>query len=219
MLPTFSFLNFQPVFDPETTPSEMGLISETGRRRPGAVRSLHPRHSVVVLGSRAEQLTAGHLEAGALGVGSPPDKLAEQGGYVLLLGVDHVANSLIHVAEAHARVPYLGAPRSPGFPEEAMVRLPGGKQISVSLMPIPTCSRGFPKLEPELRERGVIRYGLVGQAPTQLMRARDAIEIAAGLLRADPHALLCDRPDCWACDRKREGIEAALAARYQAAQA
>ena len=210
MLPTFSFLNFQPVFDPQTTPSEMGLITETARRRPGAVRSQHPRHSVVVIGANAEELTSGHLEAGALGVGSPPDRLAKRGGYLLLVGVDHVANSTIHVAEAHAKVPYLGAPRSPGFPEEAVVRLPTGEEITVSLMPIPTCSRGFPKLEPLLREKGLIRYAKVGNAHSQLMRAQDVIEVATELLQRDPRTLLCDLPECWACARKRERINAAL---------
>jgi aminoglycoside 3-N-acetyltransferase len=218
MLPTFSFLNFQPVFDPRTTPSEMGLISERARQRAGAVRSLHPRHSVTVIGPGAEELTRGHLQAGALGVGSPPDRLAARGGYLLLLGVDHVSNSIVHVAEAHARVPYLGTQRSPGFPEEAVVRLPDSREITVSLMPIPTCSRGFPKLEPVLKQRGLIRYGKIGNAASQLMRAQDVIDTATELLRADPGALLCDHGDCWACDRKRERIVEALRKESQSAR-
>jgi aminoglycoside 3-N-acetyltransferase len=208
MVPTFSFLGFQPIFDPRTTPSEVGLITETARRRPGAVRSLHPRHSVVVFGAHAEELTAGHLAAGALGKGSPPDRLAKRGGQVLLLGVDQRVNSIIHVAEAYAEVPYLGAPRSPGFPEEAAVRTPNGERITVSLMPIPTCSRGFGKLEPVLREKGAIFYGQVGYANCQLVKAQDVIDIAVELLVGDPRALLCDVPDCWACARKREMIMA-----------
>jgi len=199
-----------PVFDPRATPSEMGLVTETARRRPGAVRSQHPRHSVVVIGANAEELTSGHLEAGALGLGSPPDKLAKRGGYLLLLRVDHVANSAIHVAEAHAKVPYLAAPRSPGFPEEAVVRLSTGEEITASLMPIPTCSRGFPKLEPILREERLIRYAKVGDAHSQFVRAQDVIEIATGILQRDPRTLLCDLPDCWACARKREMINTAL---------
>lgn len=211
MVPTFSFLGFQPVFDPRTTPSEMGLITETARRRQGAVRSLHPRHSVAVIGAHAKELTSGHLAAGAMGKGSPPDKLAKRGGYMLLLGVEHRANSIIHVAEVYAEVSYLGVPRSPGFPEEAVVRIPTGEEVTVSLMPIPTCGRGFGKLEPILRAKGLIRYGKVGNADCQLMRAQEVIDAAVEMLQRDPGALLCDIPDCWACERKRERIEAAHA--------
>jgi aminoglycoside 3-N-acetyltransferase len=161
------------------------------------------------MGVDAEELTSGHLAAGALGKGSPPDKLAKRGGYVLLLGVDHRVNSIIHLAETYAGVPYLGAPRSPGFPEEAVVRMPTGEEIAVSLKPIPTCSRGFEKLEPVLKQKGLICHGQVGDADCQLMKAQDVIDVAAEILKRDPRALLCDVPGCWACARKREKIKAA----------
>jgi aminoglycoside N3'-acetyltransferase len=139
--------------------------------------------------------------------------LAREGGRVLLLGVRHEANSIIHVAEAYAEVPYLGAPRSPGFPEEATVRVPGGEVVTVGLLPIPTCSRGFGKLEPLLRAKGLIRYGRVGRARCQLMRAQAVIDVAVEILRRNPRFLLCDVPGCWACARKREMIAAAKTAR------
>lgn len=84
MVPTFTFTNFQPFFDPENTPSEMGIITETLRQREDSIRSMHPRHSVSAIGQGAAELVQGHLSAGSLGVGSPLDKLSKRGGYILL---------------------------------------------------------------------------------------------------------------------------------------
>ncbi|MGC9530029.1 MAG: AAC(3) family N-acetyltransferase [Candidatus Bipolaricaulaceae bacterium] len=204
MVPTFTFTNFTPFFDPRRTPSQMGLITETLRRRPESVRSWHPRHSVAAVGRAARWATAGHLTAGSVGKGSPLDKLARQGGYVLLLGVDQNVNTTIHVAEVHAELPYLDVVKdSPDFPETARVRLPTGEMVQVRLAPYPTCSEGFGKLAPHLEREGKLRRGRVGQAPVQLMRARDVVDVGAHLLRRDPLALLCDRPRCYPCTEKR----------------
>ena len=42
-----------PVFDSRKDPSCVGILSELFRQRPGAVRSLHPTHSVAALGKDA----------------------------------------------------------------------------------------------------------------------------------------------------------------------
>lgn len=47
---TFSFIN-KEVFDPENTPSRMGVISEFVRKLPGTVRSTDPLMSVAMVGS------------------------------------------------------------------------------------------------------------------------------------------------------------------------
>ncbi len=186
----------------------MGLITETLRQRKESVRSWHPTHSVGVLGKKGESLVEGHTRAGSLGEGSPPDKLAKQGGYVLLLGVRHTLNSTIHIAEVYAQLPYIYTVKdSPDFPEQAVVKTPSGKKIHVNLAPYPTCSGGFWKLEPLLRDKGRIQYGKVGQAPCQLMKSQDVIDTASSLLREDQRALLCDNARCYSCNKKRKAIQ------------
>lgn len=213
MVPTFTFTNFTPFFDPQKTPSQMGLITETLRQRKESVRSLHPRHSVGVMGREAKQVVQGHLEAGSVGKGSPVDKLAKRGGYVLLLGVGHTVNTTIHTAEVYAELPYLYTVKdSPDFPQQAVVKIPDEdksfreRKVKVELAPYPTCSEGFWKLEPVMRDKRQIRYGKVGQAHCQLMRAKDIIDTASSLLRKDPEALLCDEPNCYSCNEKRKFI-------------
>jgi aminoglycoside 3-N-acetyltransferase len=208
MVPTFAFTNFTPFFDPENTPSQMGLITETLRLREDSVRSWHPRHSVGVLGEKTKEVVSGHLQAGSVGKGSPIDKLAKRGGYILLLGVDHTANTTIHTAEVYAELPYLYMVKdSPDFPEQALVKTPNnGEKIKVDLAPYPTCSEGFWKLEPVMRDKGEIRYGKIGQAHCQLMKSQDIIDTASSLLRENPGFLLCDDPDCYSCNKKRQII-------------
>jgi aminoglycoside 3-N-acetyltransferase len=205
MVPTFTFTNYKPYFDPEQTPSQMGIITETVRKEYHCFRSLHPRHSVGALGEGAESVVQGHLQAGSVGKGSPLDKLSKRGGYVLLLGVKHDVNTMIHAAEVRADLPYLySVKESPDFPEAAWVKSAHAGMIEVPLAPYPTCSQGFGKLEPIMHARGQLRYGNVGKAEVQLMKGRDVIDTGAAVLRGDPEALLCDRPNCYPCLQKRK---------------
>ncbi len=209
-VPTFTFANFQPFFDPEKTPSEMGLITETLRQREESFRSVHPRHSVAAMGQGAEKLVNGHLEAGSFGEASPLDKLSKEGGFILLLGVGHNVNSIIHMAEVYAEVPYLYTWEGPDFPHIARVRHNGYKK-EISLAPSPGCSAGFEKIEPFLRNQGIIKDGTIGQAKCQLMKARDVVEATVELLSKNMEALLCDDESCYSCSEKRKAISKEIA--------
>jgi len=205
MLPTFnySYPLPEPYYDPAATPCRTGIIPELGRQRPNAVRSLHPSHSVAVIGPDAEALTRDHLACRALGVGSPADRLAQMGGKVLLIGVTHRADSMIHVAEEHAQCPKLKPWAAPPTPN---VLMPGGRLVPHALDTSTSCSAGFDVAEEYLRERGVIRYGRAGDAVLQLMVARDVIRHIVALLGDSPEALLCSRPECKSCAMTREHL-------------
>lgn len=95
-------------FDPDTTPAYgVGVLPETVRARPGALRSAHPQSSFTALGPRARALTAGHAPDCHLGERSPLARLEEAGARVLLLGVGWEVCTAFHLAEY--RVP--GRPR------------------------------------------------------------------------------------------------------------
>ncbi|MBX9623570.1 MAG: AAC(3) family N-acetyltransferase, partial [Gemmataceae bacterium] len=95
-------------FDARTTPSCVGKLTEVFRALPGAVRSLHPTHSVAALGPDAEALTAGHEAAPTpCGAGTPYATCLDRGGQILLLGAGLGSNTAFHTAEAEADLPYL----------------------------------------------------------------------------------------------------------------
>ena len=54
-------------FDPRSSPSLNGAITEAARAHPRAVRSWHPTHAVTAIGPSAADLVRDDLERGALG--------------------------------------------------------------------------------------------------------------------------------------------------------
>jgi aminoglycoside 3-N-acetyltransferase len=205
-MPTFTFPP-DAVFDPRTTRSTTGLITETFRRREGVLRSIHPTHSVAAFGLLAGHFVDGHRTATALGVDSPLHRLAVSGGFVLLLGVGHTSNAMVHVGEAAARVPYLDLPYSDAFNVSLTVRLPEGGETVIPPRENPGCSIHFGVVEEPLRQRGAVRYGKVARADAQLVRAMDIIDVVRELTAVDPAALLCDIEWCPFCPRARKLTE------------
>ena len=207
MAPTFNyFLEDHEVFDPLTKPSQTGAIPEALRKCSGAVRSFHPTYSVAALGPDAVALTSDHWQAEPVGMDCPIDRLAREGGSVLLIGVKHDANSTIHVGEAYADVPYRGIPFEPSWPRTARTYLPTGECIELDLHNEPGCSTAFGVIELPLREQGSISDFKIGQCKCQLMKAMDIIEATVQLLEKDMSILLCSNPNCRFCPRARESI-------------
>lgn len=186
-MPTFTYDN--ETFDAET-PSRTSALAEVFRRRPDAVRSDHPTHSVAAVGPGAAELLAGHRSVGAVGLDSPLDRLASSGGLVLLAGVGHIADTTVHVGEVHAGAPYLDIPFDPHWPAHGQTSFAG-------------CSRAFGSVERPLRARGAIRDVKVGAANAQLVAGAAVIEATVALLAENPAALLCTDPGCYRCSQAR----------------
>jgi aminoglycoside 3-N-acetyltransferase len=95
-----------PPFDPRTAEAvhANGRLPERIRTWPGAVRSRQPEAGVVAVGRRAEWIVADHPMDDAYGAGSPLAKLVEAEGQVLVLGAPLSTLTLLHHAEATARV-------------------------------------------------------------------------------------------------------------------
>ena len=86
-----------PQFDVQRTPSQMGLVTELFRRRPGVTRSLHPTHSICALGPLANELCATHhLSSRTFGELSPFGIMGRRKTTIIGLGV-YYYRSLTHV--------------------------------------------------------------------------------------------------------------------------
>lgn len=96
-----------PAFDAQITPaSSMGVVPEIFRGFPNVMRSRHPMLSFTAWGSGAQAIIGEQSLEAPLGENSPLSRLAEMDGLVLLLGVDHSANTALHLAEHRARIPH-----------------------------------------------------------------------------------------------------------------
>ena len=192
---------YQP-FEARTSPSTVGRVSEAFRLRPEAVRSNHPSHAVAAIGPRAEELVAGHERTDPTGPDSPYDRLRRWGGLVVLLGVDHDRNTMLHVAEALAASPYLRHATLQVVDEDGAVRDFPVRDMAYG-------HREFIGLDRRLTAAGVQRLGRIGNAVTRVMRADALVDFTLALLRRDPGALLCRKPRCVFCNWARERIRQA----------
>ena len=195
-----TFTRYDRPYDPGTSPSTTGAVTEALRRRERAVRSPHPTKSVAAIGPGVADLLADHDPANSLGPGSPLHRLAADGGKVLLLGVDHTSDSALHVAERLAGAPY----RDQTAVTETAV---GGAVERVEVNRV-HCSRGFEVVHPLTVEAGAVSRGRVGEAAARLLDGEALLGLARDLLAAEPGALLCSVPDCDRCAYARERIAA-----------
>lgn len=163
---------------------QMGLTAEALRQHPRARRTSHPIQSFA--GIYAEKFLAAQSIQDPLG---PIGALAEADGWVLLLGVNHTVNTSIHYAERLAgRRQFTRWALLP----DRVVECPG----------FPGDSAGFGAITPDLVND--VRMVKVGEALVQAMPLKALIRAADFRIRADPQALLCERPDCPRCTAVRQ---------------
>jgi aminoglycoside 3-N-acetyltransferase len=179
-----------PRFDPRQTPCWTGRIPETFRRRPEAIRSLHPTHSVAAIGARARDLTVGHEYAiTPCGPDSPYGRLAASGGYILLLGVTHNVNTTFHHVEESVGVPYH---MQPGLVAARIVKERREETVHLMLHRYGP-RRDFGRIEPLLCERGIQCEGLIGRSHARLIDAGRMVCLTRQALLQDPTFLLADQ--------------------------
>jgi len=99
-------LREQPVYDPAVGRArrDHGRLAEALRTWPGAVRSGHPEAGVAAVGRDAAAIALPHPLDDAYGPGTPYARVVEHGGQVVLLGAPLDTVTLVHHAEAVARV-------------------------------------------------------------------------------------------------------------------
>ncbi len=178
------------VFDPEKTPSTVGLIPETFRKRAGVKRSIHPTSSVAAYGKLAAQITGGAVKGDSdFGEGTPLFELKEYGGKILGLGVDLGPVSFYHVMEdvlrdkfpVKVRVDRVFSARvvDKGIGSEMRIRPLNPKVASTRIEKNSWLRMLFTEF---LIDRGILKIGTVGEARSWLMNSRDLFDAQLQLL-------------------------------------
>ena len=89
-----------PVFDAETTPSQVGFITEYFRKLPSVVRSINPTHSLAARGELADEICAGHYETDTpCGKGTAYARMIDRHCAALMFGVSMHSYTFFHTAE------------------------------------------------------------------------------------------------------------------------
>lgn len=167
-----------PAFDPRVTPSLLGALTEVVRTWPGAERSDHPHYSFAAVGPLARELTAGHALTSGLGEDSPLARVHDHDGDVLLLAVDHDANTSLHLAETRVASPRRAA-------SGAAVRGADGERRWVEWEDVLPDEEDFSALGAAFDATGAARSGPAGVGTAKLMRQRELVAFAVGWLEAN----------------------------------
>lgn len=191
VVPTFSqYLQAgETVWDRENTPSRMGIISETVRTWPGAIRSSHAAHPLAAMGPAANLICRTPHRTG-FGPDSPFKTLVDMDGRVLLMGVTYNSCTLFHLLEAEARVPYRFIESRRATIILDGVANPDGEAWEYTRMD--TITNDFLVLGRELEERGLVSTARIGESEHRLFRAADAYSVGMEKLANDPLYLLTE---------------------------
>ncbi len=180
------------VFDAGRTPCITGIVAETFRRRPGAVRSRHPAFSVAAIGRHARFLTEGHDETAASYL--PFERLASLDGKYLAVGIGDKLAGFRHSAQQVAGLlDVVPRPRAVLYIDRF------GNRRTFLFSDRGGCTRRLPELVSVLRRQGLVTEGCVGRAPSILVPARQSLASMVAVLREHPEINVCSDPLCYWC--------------------
>ena len=178
-------------FEIKNTPSDCGVITETFRKMPGTIRSLNPTHCTAGYGPLARKLLSGHEKCRiSVGCGSPYHRLAQRNSKILLLGVTHTVNTMLHLVENTN-----GAPTICRHEYQPVVVDVDGREMVVPMFPhMPGLPRNYQRVDPLLAAAGIQTIGRVGQAEARLIQTMPMVEMLGRKIRRSPLFLIepCD---------------------------
>ena len=179
------------IFNPKLPADRsIGILAEKFRLLPNAGRSCHPIFSFAA--TNFNECLNAQTRKDPL---APIRVLADQGGWVLLIGVDQTSNTTIHYGEKLAgRRDYIRW----ALTDKGILEFPG----------YPGCSNGFDKITPVIQ--GMVRQIVLGNATVLAIQAGYIIDVTRTLILSDPEALLCDRPECLCCGSVRKDARAEI---------
>ena len=175
-------------WDVDNSPSNVGLITEVFRKRPGSIRSDNPTHSVSAIGAHAGELTHDHGKSGlrmcvfgdtAFAKESPWERLYQWNAAYCFVGVDFTVNTMGHCIEclvverALSDVP---------ADERAMLAERVRRWGKPGVWPW----HNFKAMGDRLADKGLVRFGKIGSATLCCIRTRAMVDNALAILDAEP---------------------------------
>ena len=174
------------VYDPQNTPSTVGILPEIFRKREGVVRSLHPWQSMAAKGNRAKNLIAGEEKCQ---IPCPKDgawaRLYDYNAKLLFIGCSLTRNTFLHSVEAVCDVPNRIGTEVMNF----KIKMPNGSLMDSKFRNHDTVLRAhdnYNKIETFIFDKEIGTIGNVGKARAVLLDARKLRDYLTEILKDDP---------------------------------
>ncbi|MHA1925146.1 MAG: aminoglycoside N(3)-acetyltransferase [Candidatus Thorarchaeota archaeon] len=169
-----------PAYQPSITPADsVGIIPETFRGFPDVLRSKHPQASVAAWGKNAEEVVKTHRLEMTFGTDSPWDRLYDLNAKVLLIGVEHISNTSLHLAEVKAALPNQPTELQGAAIEE------NGERVWKAWTEIQYYFEDFPQIGQAFEESIGYQPVKIGQAESRLLSMRALIDFAVDWLHTN----------------------------------
>ena len=192
VMPSWTGTDDEP-FDSEVTPCDpdLGIVAELFRQQAGVARGRHP-FAFSAKGPKAAEIVGDPIALPPNQHASPVGRVFDLDGQILLIGVDHDANTTIHMCELMAGVPYRRRKR---------ITLGSiANAVRVDYLENDHCCQRFCFANDWLVGPNRQSEGLVANAASKLMRSRALVEAVTSRLRVDPLAFVHPREfDCAEC--------------------
>ena len=198
VLPTHTWSeenNKNNIFDSQTEPSCVGILTNLFMKRKGVVRSLHPTHSVAAFGSDARKFTSGEEKRdtpcpreGCYG------KLYDRNAQILFLGCSLKNNTFIHGVEEWNNIQNR---LSDDYKEYTIIK-PDGEKIKRPMKyhqaPVEDVSGNYDIIQKPLIKKKIAVQGKIGDAKSFLCQARPMADLVSEFLKKNPDLFLDDKP-------------------------
>lgn len=162
-----------PAFDPAMTICRrVGVVPETLRKWPGALRSAHPQTSFAAVGPQAKVITEGHAPDCRFGESSPLAKLEAADAWVLLIGVGWDRCTALHLAEYRLQSP------APLVDNSFAIKVDGQRQWMTVEDLVPITDDDFEDLGADFERDCQVVRAKIGAAECRLFSLREVVEYA-----------------------------------------
>ncbi|HKM05307.1 MAG TPA: AAC(3) family N-acetyltransferase, partial [Lachnospiraceae bacterium] len=195
-VPTHTWENVikeEPYFDVNITKPCIGTLPCMAMKRKDGVRSLHPTHSVVAFGIRANEYIIGEeTSATPAPIGGCWNRLYDEHAKILLIGVGHEKNTYFHAVDEMLDIPNRLSDDTftitiKDSNEKMYTTPPFRRHFTTGISCC--CSEYYPNYKKPLEELGAVTYSMLGNALVYCCDAVKCTDIISKLWERTDHDL------------------------------